>query len=108
VGLDDSAGNSDEQLRIIESKGGKLRGKGRFLTSKRDSGSPRRRRWHGGILGRRWQLRDCRGTTVERMQSKLEGEKGNWGRVLSGWYRGEAHRDRGNDWSSEVMVGRPL
>jgi hypothetical protein len=34
------AGNSDEQSRMIESKGGNQRGQRKFLTSRQDSGSP--------------------------------------------------------------------
>jgi hypothetical protein len=48
--LGGGAGNFDEQSRTTENMGGKWRGQERFLTSRLDSRSPRRRQWYGGGL----------------------------------------------------------
>jgi hypothetical protein len=64
--LGSGVGNSNEQLRTTESKGGKWRGLRRFLTSERDSGSPRRRQRHGGGFEQRRRLRDCTGKRVSK------------------------------------------
>lgn len=67
--------NSDKQSRVMESKGGKWRGQGKLLTSKRDMGCPRWQQRHGGGLERWWWLRDCIGNDGERGSDKERGKR---------------------------------
>jgi hypothetical protein len=71
--------DSDEELSALGSKGGKGRGRWRFLTSRRTPGTSRWRRRRDDGSGRRWRTTAAaRRTAGERGQRKSGRERGNW------------------------------
>jgi hypothetical protein len=72
--------DSGEELSVTECNKGEGRGHGRFLTSRRTPGTPRRRRRRGGSPSRWWRTSaTAQRTAGERGQRKLGRERGNWG-----------------------------
>jgi hypothetical protein len=69
--------NFSEELSAAGSNRKEGRGQGRFLTSRRTSGTPRWRRRHGGSPSRRWRTTaTAQRTAGERGQRKLGRERG--------------------------------